>query len=84
MAWYVLACPEGYLGNAFENYNGSSRRPRYAIVDLQEASLFFGETAISEGAKRGFGILGLDFKPVKVKIEGQGEKAKVCFQEIRK
>ena len=69
MPWYVLECENGYLGNEFELYNGTARRPRLAVVDLQEASLF----AKTKSAK--------EFSLFMASAEERGRRAGERFKE---
>ena len=66
--WYAIACvsSSGYLGQRWEMFNNSPRRPRTALVDLQHATKCATLTAAKEECRRGKGILGLEFRPVPI------------------
>ena len=66
--WYAIAClsKPGYLGQKWEIFNNSPRRPRTVLVDLQHADKCSNLAWAKSDAHRGFGILGLQFKPVPI------------------
>jgi hypothetical protein len=75
MPWYVLECENGYLGNEFELYNGTARRPRLAVVDLQEASLFAKTKSAKEFSKLCENVIGIGGEPKPVRFEKRKNEA---------
>ena len=67
--WCVLKTSTGrYLGQKWEVMNTALRRPRLALVGLQEASVF-PASQWQEDARRGHGVLGVEFRPVAIKFK---------------
>lgn len=67
--WFVVECEGGYLGNHFELFNNSPRRPRLAVVDLQAASVFPNEKSANEFSDRCGQVIGISGTPVPVRFE---------------
>lgn len=73
--WYVLACDGGYIGNVFELFNNSPKRPRLAVTeDLQEA-IIGTETMIQYWRRQAVDVLGVQSQLVPVRFEAN-RKAK--------
>lgn len=67
--WYVLQCKGGYIGNVFELFNNSPKRPRMTVTeDLQEA-VIGTETMLRYWRRMGVEILGVESEPVPVRFE---------------
>ncbi len=79
MPWYVLAHTNEYLGQRWEVFNASLRRPRTAMVDLQHATKCSSLSWAEEEARRGKAILGVDFLPLEITIKGHGKDARVVL-----
>ncbi len=77
MPWYVLKHPTGYLGQEWEIFNGSARRPRTTVVLLQKATICATRADANLEKHRGRQILGLDFVLAEVVIEGRGDEARI-------
>jgi len=77
MSWYVLAHDAQYFGLIWELFNGSPRRPRSGLVDLQHAQLSCSLGAARVEARRARGILGLEFQPVPIRFEGRGPETRI-------
>jgi hypothetical protein len=78
--WYVLASKDGYLGTQYMVKQNTITNPRAAVFPGLKAPLYatisvvFGLDAATAEATRGQAILGVKFDPLRVRIEGRGEK----------
>lgn len=72
--WNVLRCKGGYIGNVFELFNNSPRRPRLAVTeDLQEA-IIGTESMLRYWRKMGLEVLGIDSEPVPIRFVKDKDK----------
>lgn len=81
MAWYVLECENGYLGNEFELYNGTARRPRLAVVDLQSASLFAKVKSAKEFSRLCENVIGIGGKPKPVRFQKMKDETRIILEQ---
>ena len=85
--WYAAACLSSpdYLGQQWEIFNNSPRRPRTALVGLQDATKCATLAAAKEECRRGRAILGIEFRPVPIGFrevkDKHGKKVTQIFLE---
>lgn len=83
--WYVLACDGGYIGNVFELFNNSPKRPRLSVTeDLQEA-IIGTEVMIRYWKQMASDVLGVKSELVPVRFEADRKtKATLTVLDPRK
>ena len=72
--WYVLACEVGYIGNVFELFNNSPRRPRLMVTDDLQQAVIGTEGMICEWRRLGREVLGVDSEKVPVRCDLVGRR----------
>jgi hypothetical protein len=81
--WYVCQVADGqYLGQKWEMVNQSPRRPRDALVSLQDATKYFTLTEARREAIRAVENLGVHAVPVPIRIEGRGRDAQIKLDKV--
>jgi hypothetical protein len=79
---YVLTDGEKFLGQLWETFNNSPRRPRYALRALNDSVEFrpilcLGSEPAEAEIQRALEIQGLHLHAVPVSFQGQGKKATI-------
>ena len=82
-SWHVLASETGYLANEFEQYNGTARRPRLAIVeDLQQASIYPSGESLDYWQMLAREVIGVEVHPTPIRFikpQKKGEDTKIAL-----